>query len=204
LRKAEFVEAARSYLGVPFRHLGRNRNGLDCVGLVLCAAHDVGLLGGIDYTTYDRIPDGKMLREIDSRVRFLTKRLEEDALIPEYATHYIGAGGVVLNENRELLVVSELHRRSESPYYKLPGGALHPGEHTDVSIEQLPPTEITLSTALKLTKEIGFFETLRLMTQKPGEAGPTYHVFAKTEIDQPERQARIQRGRGRPCSVSPG
>jgi 8-oxo-dGTP pyrophosphatase MutT (NUDIX family) len=60
----------------------------------------------------------------------LTLRLVEDALIPNYATHYIGAGGVVLNQQRELLVVSELHRRSrDKPYYKLPGGALHPGEH---------------------------------------------------------------------------
>lgn len=59
----------------------------------------------------------------------LTKRLEADALIPEYATHYLGAGGVVINSSEELLVVSELHRRSESPYYKLPGGALHAGEH---------------------------------------------------------------------------
>lgn len=59
----------------------------------------------------------------------LTKPLVSDALIPAYATHYIGAGGVVINSRRELLVVSELHRRSESPYYKLPGGALHAGEH---------------------------------------------------------------------------
>ncbi len=59
----------------------------------------------------------------------LTKQLEPDALVPGYATHYIGAGGVVLNDKKELLVVSELHRRSESPYYKLPGGALHAGEH---------------------------------------------------------------------------
>jgi len=66
----------------------------------------------------------------------LTKRLEEDALIPEYATHYIGAGGVVLNKNKELLVVSELHRRSESPYYKLPGGALHAGEHIATCVER--------------------------------------------------------------------
>ncbi|MEZ4660817.1 MAG: NUDIX domain-containing protein [Caldilineaceae bacterium] len=60
----------------------------------------------------------------------LTIRLEEGAFIPPYATHYIGAGGVVLNEKRELLVVSERFRRDKSrPYWKLPGGALHPGEH---------------------------------------------------------------------------
>lgn len=66
----------------------------------------------------------------------LTKRLEDGALIPEYATHYIGAGGVVLNDKKELLVVSELHRRSESPYYKLPGGALHQGEHIATCVER--------------------------------------------------------------------
>jgi len=66
----------------------------------------------------------------------LTKRLEEGALIPEYATHYIGAGGVVINPKDELLVVSELHRRSESPYYKLPGGALHAGEHIATCVER--------------------------------------------------------------------
>jgi len=57
----------------------------------------------------------------------LTCRLEPDALIPTYATHYIGAGGVVLNEQQELLVVSERYRRNrQTPSYKLPGGALHP------------------------------------------------------------------------------
>ncbi|MCB9158016.1 MAG: NUDIX domain-containing protein [Caldilineaceae bacterium] len=60
----------------------------------------------------------------------MTIRLEDDAFIPPYATHYIGAGGVVLNEKRDLLVVSERFRRDKSrPYWKLPGGALHPGEH---------------------------------------------------------------------------
>ncbi len=36
----------------------------------------------------------------------------------------------MLNDRRELLVVNEVHRRDKShPYWKLPGGALHPGEH---------------------------------------------------------------------------
>jgi 8-oxo-dGTP pyrophosphatase MutT (NUDIX family) len=56
-------------------------------------------------------------------------RLVEDAFIPTHATHYIGVGGVILNERQELLVVCERHRRTSQPYYKLPGGALQPGEH---------------------------------------------------------------------------
>ncbi len=64
------------------------------------------------------------------RTLMMTYRLQPDALVPGYATHCIGAGGVVLNPERKLLVVNERHRRDTSrPYYKLPGGALHPGEH---------------------------------------------------------------------------
>ena len=60
----------------------------------------------------------------------LTRRLVEGATIPPYATHNVGAGGVVLNDRRELLVVWEKIDRTRRPhYYKLPGGALRPGEH---------------------------------------------------------------------------
>lgn len=63
------------------------------------------------------------------RYTMMVHQLQPNALVPGYATHYIGIGGVVLNEDQEILVVSELHRSSARPYYKLPGGALHPGEH---------------------------------------------------------------------------
>ena len=61
----------------------------------------------------------------------LTRRLEAGAFIPAHASHYIGAGGVVLNQKQELLVVSEKYHRVDNspPRYKLPGGALHEGEH---------------------------------------------------------------------------
>ena len=60
----------------------------------------------------------------------LTCRLVPGAFIPPYASHYVGAGGVVLNERGELLVVWErTHRHHGRKYYKLPGGALHQGEH---------------------------------------------------------------------------
>ncbi|MGI9145848.1 MAG: NUDIX domain-containing protein [Chloroflexota bacterium] len=59
----------------------------------------------------------------------LVCRIVEDAFVPFHATHYVGVGGVVINGRQELLVVCEKHRRTSKPYYKLPGGALHPGEH---------------------------------------------------------------------------
>jgi 8-oxo-dGTP pyrophosphatase MutT (NUDIX family) len=59
----------------------------------------------------------------------LTRCLVEGAFVPPHATHFVGVGGVVINERRELLVVCERHRASARRYYKLPGGALQPGEH---------------------------------------------------------------------------
>jgi ADP-ribose pyrophosphatase YjhB (NUDIX family) len=60
----------------------------------------------------------------------MTRRLQPEAAVPLYATHYIGAGGLVINEADELLVVWEkVHRHHHRKYYKLPGGALRPGEH---------------------------------------------------------------------------
>jgi len=54
----------------------------------------------------------------------LTHRLLEGAFVPPYASHYIGAGGVVLNTRSELLVVCERHRATSALSFKLPGGAL--------------------------------------------------------------------------------
>ena len=61
----------------------------------------------------------------------LTLRLTEEARIPPYASHYIGAGGVVLNAANDLLVVRERYAFApgRAPQLKLPGGALRPGEH---------------------------------------------------------------------------
>ena len=57
-----FVAAARGYVGVPWRHLGRARTGVDCIGLVLLAAREVGW-DLPDPTPYAREPQGTRLLE---------------------------------------------------------------------------------------------------------------------------------------------
>ena len=67
----------------------------------------------------------------------LTAILQEGAWLPHFATHYIGIGGVVLTPERELLVVREIYGvAGRPPTLKLPGGALHPGEHLAEAVER--------------------------------------------------------------------
>ena len=73
--------------------------------------------------------EGFVFHHADPDDVVMVKRLVPDAVVPLHATHYIGVGGVVINESNELLVVCERHRRTQQRYYKLPGGALQPGEH---------------------------------------------------------------------------
>lgn len=71
----QVVQAARSYVGVKFRHQGRSRKeGLDCAGLLIRVAQDLGL-SQFDIRAYERVPDGEQMRSLcDTHMRrtFLT------------------------------------------------------------------------------------------------------------------------------------
>lgn len=59
----DIVTAAREYLGVPFRHQGRSRRGLDCLGLLVCVARDLGMPeADNDVLNYGHAPDGAILK----------------------------------------------------------------------------------------------------------------------------------------------
>lgn len=73
----------------------------------------------------------------------LTFKLDNDAFVPGYATHYIGAGGVVIDDKNRLLVIQEKYHTTK--HYKLPGGTLDPGEH----ISQAVVREVFEETGIK-------------------------------------------------------
>lgn len=80
------VVAARSYLGVRYHHQGRNRAGIDCAGLIVAVARDVGL-SAADMTGYARIPDGKALRaHLDSQAKHvpISSRQPGDILLMQF------------------------------------------------------------------------------------------------------------------------
>lgn len=55
--RGQVVAAARGWLGVPFAHQGRSRDGVDCAGLAVRIAHELAL-SAFDATGYRRLPAG--------------------------------------------------------------------------------------------------------------------------------------------------
>ena len=57
----EVISAARSYIGVPFRHQGRSALGIDCVGLPIVVCQNLGLLPpSFNIANYGRLPSGEL------------------------------------------------------------------------------------------------------------------------------------------------
>jgi len=65
--RAYIVEKARGWLGVPYRHQGRNRLGVDCSGPLVEIARELGIQGVSDALTYSRHPATfDLKRQLDS------------------------------------------------------------------------------------------------------------------------------------------
>jgi 8-oxo-dGTP pyrophosphatase MutT (NUDIX family) len=63
----------------------------------------------------------------------MTLKLAPDAGMLPYATHYAGVGGVVLDEQNNILVVRENMRDDKPTPFKLPGGFVDVGEHLEAA-----------------------------------------------------------------------
>lgn len=59
----ELITECRSYLGVPWRHQGRTRKGVDCVGFLLLALKHLKI-PMLEIKGYSRSPDGIALKAI--------------------------------------------------------------------------------------------------------------------------------------------
>lgn len=82
--RQEIVAAARRYLGVRWVHQGRTARGLDCLGLVIRTAQDVGLTRE-DFTAYARIPDGgRLLAELRKRLQPAPRPQPGDVLVMRF------------------------------------------------------------------------------------------------------------------------
>lgn len=63
----DVINEARTWVGVPFRHQGRNRYGIDCVGLPIVVCQSLGLIGPrFEITNYGRLPSGELVERLKS------------------------------------------------------------------------------------------------------------------------------------------
>ena len=61
VERSELIRIARTWIGVPFRHQGRNRLGVDCGGLLVVVGREAGL-EILDSTSYSMSPDPLVIR----------------------------------------------------------------------------------------------------------------------------------------------
>lgn len=60
----EVVRVARTWVGVPFLHQGRARNGVDCVGLPIVVLNELGAIeADFEIRDYSRMPNGETLEK---------------------------------------------------------------------------------------------------------------------------------------------
>lgn len=115
ITRADIVRVARGYVGTPFAHQGRQRGrGVDCVGLVLCVAEDLGLkdkagipLKRADYYDYGPLPAERFVHDQAVR-RLIAKPLDSLAdgdvvtmRVPHLPTH----AAIICERKGELYMV---------------------------------------------------------------------------------------------------
>lgn len=71
--REEFLAEARTWIGTPYRHQGRDKNGVDCVGFPLCVAAKLGIAGAEQFLAD---PDMAVYQERPSKFALL-RRLQK-------------------------------------------------------------------------------------------------------------------------------
>ena len=77
----DFIDAARSYVGSPFHHAGRLPGvGLDCIGVVVCAANACGFAHR-DEAAYPLRSNGQLRINIDAQLVRVRDAMAGDVLL---------------------------------------------------------------------------------------------------------------------------
>lgn len=94
--RAELISKAREYINVPWKHMGRTKSGIDCIGLPYVIGKEMGLHDYDDSVPYSRqARDFDFMRKIAPygfRVRDMTDLRDGDIIvmrIPIFPQHVV-------------------------------------------------------------------------------------------------------------------
>lgn len=131
----DIVSEARKYLNVPWRHQGRNAAGLDCCGLIIRVANDLGL-ADYDIAAYSRRTTGEQFLHhfLDAGMAEVpvSGRLPGDVLITEDRTFPCHCGFVTLRHGYEFFLHAYAGKR------KVIEQELDPWLHKAVTVLRFP------------------------------------------------------------------
>jgi len=117
IKRSQIVQTAKSYLGVPWTHQGRSRAGVDCVGLVVAVAGDLGILPpDLVIPPYRTRPDASLLSYFDTHMTPVSLRAIKDGTVVIFA--YGGSpyhAGIVVNVNSSAIVHAYAAHRKVVP-----------------------------------------------------------------------------------------
>lgn len=116
------ADSARRWIGVPFRHRGRTRRGVDCVGLVVMAYSDAGIQLP-DFRLYGREPHR------DGMIQHMRAALGDPMAIAPVSMANLQAGDVIairyLSEPHHVAVLGMRHYGSQPALTMIHAEGIH-------------------------------------------------------------------------------
>ena len=112
--RSRIVEEARTFVGTKWKHMGRTKTGIDCVGLVIVVGRNLGLHDYPDDVAYTRQSVGsdllKPFIKYGERVSNLNDLKDGDILIMKDAffPHHVGL--LASNGDMKTLIHACVHR----------------------------------------------------------------------------------------------
>lgn len=109
IQRQQVVDAAKGYVGTRYAHYGRDRRGLDCVGLLIAVGRDLGVEIK-DRTDYNRTPDladAEILRQMlrSQSVLGSVNRIQRGSIAMFKQAQYPCHLGIVFPENGQLMMI---------------------------------------------------------------------------------------------------
>lgn len=115
----QIIDEARTWIDVPWRHAGRNRAGIDCVGLGVVVTRALGICD-YDVVTYSKEPTDGMLKHIETvadQIPIQDAKIG-DILILNFGPYPFHAGFLAEKDGKPMIVHANARARKviEEPY----------------------------------------------------------------------------------------